>query len=99
MSEMLLMSEQNVKEPGAPLPTCLFKQPGTQDACPGQTPAWAQEKQVSDRRFRLEDECLAPLSRFGGTLRAICLWGSWILWIMRICSVGYEGGLTERTPT
>ena len=43
---------------------------------PGQTPAWAQEKQVSDRRFRLEDECLAPLSPFGGTLRAVCLWGS-----------------------
>ena len=35
MSEMLLVSEQSGEELGAPLPTCLFKQPGTQNACPG----------------------------------------------------------------
>lgn len=67
MLHMLLVSEQSGKEPGAPLPTCLFKPPGhTGCLSLRQTPAWAQDRQISDRRFRLEDVALALLSSFGG---------------------------------
>ena len=67
MLQMLLVSEQSSKEPRAPLPTCLFKPPGYAGCLfLGQTPAWAQDRQISDRRFRLEDVPLALLSSFRG---------------------------------
>lgn len=77
MLQILLVSEQRGRELGAPLPTCLFKAPGHAGCLSlGQAPAWAQDRQISDRRFRLEHAPLALLPHFRGNPESHLPWGS-----------------------